>query len=111
MSNDSHSFFTNNKLLQIHTQVGVHGTYRIIGNGPYQVLLCLGYRVKPKPVLSNKRKYIALFPAKLLDISIFLKEEAQISTQFTFGVSAGEIGIGYSHIWYIWLQTKLASSH
>ena len=26
-----------------------------------------------------------------------LKEEAQISTQFTFGVSAGEIGIGYSH--------------
>ena len=32
-----------------------------------------------------------------------LKEEAQISTQFTFGVSAGEIGIGYSHIWYnIW---------
>ena len=28
---------------------------------------------------------------------VFLKEEAQISTQFKFGVSACEIGIGYSH--------------
>ena len=30
---------------------------------------------------------------------VFLKEEAQISAQFKFGVSAGEIGIGYSRLY------------
>ena len=32
----------------------------------------------------------------------FLTEEAQISTKVKFGVNAGEIEVGYNHIWYTW---------
>ena len=66
--------FTNNKLIQIHTRVGAHGTYR---NGPYQVLLCIDYKSKTKTCFIEQKKIVTntlLCPQQNLRHFEFLQE-------------------------------------